>query len=72
MDTQADAAEVLDNRAKIKVEKEVRRPKDPILDGVSRGFPPLDRAWKLQKKAAKAGFDCGEPALEAVVLRGFI
>ncbi|MDR1618498.1 MAG: nucleoside triphosphate pyrophosphohydrolase [Treponema sp.] len=52
-----DSAEVLDNWAKIKVEKEGRRPKDSILDGVSRGLPPLDRAWKLQKKAAKAGFD---------------
>ncbi|MDR2184948.1 MAG: nucleoside triphosphate pyrophosphohydrolase [Treponema sp.] len=52
-----DSAEVLDNWAKIKVEKEGRRPRDSILDGVSRGLPPLDRAWKLQKKAAKAGFD---------------
>jgi tetrapyrrole methylase family protein/MazG family protein len=24
---------------------------------VSRALPPLERAWKLQKKAAKAGFD---------------
>ncbi|MDR1898633.1 MAG: nucleoside triphosphate pyrophosphohydrolase [Treponema sp.] len=52
-----DSAEVLDNWAKIKVEQEGRRPSDSILDGVSRGLPPLDRAWKLQKKAAKAGFD---------------
>ncbi|MCL2092732.1 MAG: nucleoside triphosphate pyrophosphohydrolase [Treponema sp.] len=28
-----------------------------LLDGVSKGIPPLDRAWELQKKAAKAGFD---------------
>jgi tetrapyrrole methylase family protein/MazG family protein len=52
-----DSAEVLDNWAKIKVEQEGRKPKDSILDEVSRGLPPLDRAWKLQKKAAKAGFD---------------
>ncbi len=27
------------------------------LDGVPRSLPPLDRAYKLQKKAAKVGFD---------------
>jgi tetrapyrrole methylase family protein/MazG family protein len=62
-----DSAEVLDNWAKIKVEKEGRRPKDSILDGVSRGLPPLDRAWKLQKKAAKAGFDW--PDLRGVIAK---
>jgi len=49
--------EVLRNWAKIKVEQEGRKPKDSILDEVSRGLPPLDRAWKLQKKASKVGFD---------------
>jgi tetrapyrrole methylase family protein/MazG family protein len=52
-----DSAEVLKNWARIKVEQEGRKPKDSLLDEVSRGLPPLDRAWKLQKKAAKAGFD---------------
>jgi tetrapyrrole methylase family protein/MazG family protein len=52
-----DSAEVLDNWAKIKVEQEGRSPKDSVLDEVSRALPPLDRAWKLQKKAAKTGFD---------------
>jgi len=52
-----DTAEVLDNWAKIKVEQEGRRPKDSILDEVKAGLPPLDRAYRLQKKAAKAGFD---------------
>jgi tetrapyrrole methylase family protein/MazG family protein len=51
------SAEVLGNWARIKVEQEGRKPKDSILDEVSRGLPPLDRAWKLQKKAARAGFD---------------
>jgi tetrapyrrole methylase family protein/MazG family protein len=55
-----DSGEVLDNWAKIKVEKEGRKPKDSILDEVSRGLPPLDRAYKLQKKAAGAGFDWPE------------
>ena len=52
-----DSGEVMDNWAKIKVEQEGRRPKDSVLDSVSGGLPPLDRACKLQKKAAKAGFD---------------
>ncbi|MDR3145192.1 MAG: nucleoside triphosphate pyrophosphohydrolase [Treponema sp.] len=52
-----DSAEVLDNWARIKVEQEGRKPKNSILDEVSRALPPLDRAQKLQKKAAKAGFD---------------
>jgi tetrapyrrole methylase family protein/MazG family protein len=52
-----DSAEVLENWAKIKTEQEGRGPKDSILDEVPRGLPPLDRAWKLQKKAAGAGFD---------------
>jgi tetrapyrrole methylase family protein/MazG family protein len=52
-----DSAEVLDNWARIKVEQEGRKPKDSILDEVSQALPPLDRAYKLQKKAAKAGFD---------------
>jgi tetrapyrrole methylase family protein/MazG family protein len=57
-----DSAEVLKNWAQIKVEQEGRKPKDSILDEVSRGLPPLDRAWKLQKKAAKVGFDWPEIA----------
>ena len=54
--------EILKNWAKMKVEQEGRRPKDSILDEVRRGLPPLDRAWKLQKKAAKAGFDWPDTA----------
>jgi tetrapyrrole methylase family protein/MazG family protein len=59
------SAEVLNNWAKIKIEQEGRKPKDSILDEVSAGLPPLDRAWKLQKKAAKAGFDW--PNVEGVI-----
>jgi tetrapyrrole methylase family protein/MazG family protein len=60
-----DSAEVLNNWAAIKVEQEGRKPKDSILDDVSGGLPPVDRAFKLQKKAAKAGFDW--PDIEGVV-----
>lgn len=49
--------EILDNWAAIKVEQEGRKPKDSLLDEVSSAFPPMDRAYKLQKKAAKVGFD---------------
>jgi tetrapyrrole methylase family protein/MazG family protein len=52
-----DSVEVLENWAVIKVEQEGRKPKNSALDEVSGGLPPLDRAFKLQKKAAKAGFD---------------
>jgi len=62
-----DSAEVMDNWRKIKVEQEGRKPKDSILDEVSSGLPPLDRAWKLQKKAAKAGFDW--PNVEGVIAK---
>jgi len=62
-----DSAEVMDNWRKIKVEQEGRKPKDSILDEISSGLPPLDRAWKLQKKAAKAGFDW--PNVEGVIAK---
>jgi tetrapyrrole methylase family protein/MazG family protein len=60
------SARVLDNWARIKVEQEGKRPKDSALDEVSRALPPLERAWKLQKKAAKLGFDwpCAAGALD--------
>ena len=51
-----DSSEILSNWAKIKVQ-EGRKPKDSLLDEVSSGMPPMDRAYALQKKAAKAGFD---------------
>ncbi|MDR0722020.1 MAG: nucleoside triphosphate pyrophosphohydrolase [Treponema sp.] len=60
-----DSHEVLDNWARIKVEQEGRKPKDSRLDQVSQALPPLDRAYKLQKQAAKAGFDW--PCMEGVV-----
>ncbi|MDR0557629.1 MAG: nucleoside triphosphate pyrophosphohydrolase [Treponema sp.] len=57
-----DSWEVLENWARIKVEQEGRSPKDSALDEVSKALPPLDRAYKLQKKAAKLGFDWDAPS----------
>jgi tetrapyrrole methylase family protein / MazG family protein len=48
---------VLKQWDEIKEKVEGRRRKDSLLDAVSRAMPPLERAYKLQKKAAKAGFD---------------
>jgi tetrapyrrole methylase family protein/MazG family protein len=62
-----DSAEVLDNWAAIKVRQEGRKAKDSILDEVSASLPPTDRAFKLQKKAAKAGFDW--PDAEGVIAK---
>jgi tetrapyrrole methylase family protein/MazG family protein len=41
----------------IKVKVEGKKQKDSVIDEVSHALPPLDRAYKIQKKAAKAGFD---------------
>ena len=60
-----DSREVVANWDKIKVEQEGRKPKDSVLDDVSSGLPSLDRAWKLQKKAAKTGFDW--PDIQGVI-----
>jgi tetrapyrrole methylase family protein/MazG family protein len=57
-----DSAEVLKNWARIKVEEEGRGPKDSVLDEVSRALPPMERAFKLQKKAGKLGFDWPDAA----------
>jgi len=41
----------------IKEQVEGRRKKESILDEVNRNLPPLEKAYKLQKKASKVGFD---------------
>lgn len=49
--------EVVKQWADIKVSQEGRKKKDSLMDQVSSALPPLERAYKIQKKAAKAGFD---------------
>lgn len=52
----SNAQEVLSQWDRIKENVEGRKTSS-ILDEVPEGFPPLLRAFKLQKKAAKKGFD---------------
>ena len=54
--------EVLNQWDRIKQNVEGRKG-DSILDEVPEGFPPILRAYKLQKKAAKKGFDWDTPEL---------
>ena len=49
--------EILENWEQIKIKQEGREPKESIMDEVSSTLPPMERAFKLQKKAAKTGFD---------------
>lgn len=51
----ADSDEVLKNWEQIKKQEKTER--THVLDGVSQGLPALLRAYKLQGKAAKVGFD---------------
>lgn len=57
--TVRDAAEVVFNWEKIK-QKEKGFSRESVLDGVPPALPSLMRAYKLQSKAAKVGFDWDE------------
>ena len=51
----ADSAEVLRNWDDIK--KKEKKSRESVLDGVPKHVPPLHRAYQLQKRAARVGFD---------------
>ena len=51
------SSEVISQWDKIKENIEGRKGGSSILDEVPEGFPPLLRAYKMQKKAGKKGFD---------------
>ncbi len=55
-----DVDEVLKNWEKIKENEKKEKPKH-YLDSVPRSLPPIEKAYKLQKKAAKVGFDWNNP-----------
>jgi tetrapyrrole methylase family protein/MazG family protein len=54
--TITDSSEVVEQWQQIK-EQEGKRSRTSLLDEVSRALPSLERAHKLQRKAAKVGFD---------------
>ncbi|CAI6085956.1 hypothetical protein PAECIP112173_04818 [Paenibacillus sp. JJ-100] len=61
-DNQAeDATEALQNWEQMKAEEKKRKGQDmhkaSVLDGIPRDLPALMKGYKLQKKAAKVGFD---------------
>lgn len=62
-----DSKEVLQNWQEIK-KQEKGEIESSLLDGISKSIPNLLRAYEIQKKAAKVGFDWQEitPALEKV------
>ncbi len=64
-----DAEAVLTQWERIKRHVEGRKGGASVLDEVPTGFPPLLRAYKMQKKAAKKGFDWKEiqPVYDKVV-----
>ncbi len=51
------SGEVLNQWDKIKEQLEGKKSEKGILDGVPMSFPPLLRAYKMQRKASKKGFD---------------
>jgi tetrapyrrole methylase family protein/MazG family protein len=55
-----DAAEVVVNWDKIKQQEKTER--SSVLDGISPGLPALMRAFKIQSKVAKVGFDWSDIA----------
>ncbi len=61
-DAEADTSdEVLDNWFKIKKEEKGFETYTDVLNGVSNYFPALIRSQKVQKSAAKVGFDWDKP-----------
>ena len=55
------ADDVLKNWEKIKKEERGFKTQADVLNGVSKGLPPLMRAGKVQKKAKDVGFDWDDP-----------
>lgn len=62
------AEEVIQNWEEIKKKEKEHTAEPSLLEGVSKSLPNLIRAYEIQKKAAKVGFDWEEitPALEKV------
>lgn len=63
----ADAAGVLDQWDRIKRDEKKTVAPESVLSGVPRHLPALQRAQKMQKKAAKVGFDW--PSIDGVLAK---
>ncbi|RKX87838.1 MAG: nucleoside triphosphate pyrophosphohydrolase [Spirochaetes bacterium] len=55
------AEEVIDIWNTIKITLENRAEKNTLLDSIPLSMPPLERAYKIQKKVSKIGFDWEDP-----------
>jgi tetrapyrrole methylase family protein/MazG family protein len=55
-----DADEVVTNWEAIKAKESGKSERESLLDGVPKGLPAIQKAFKYQKKAAKVGFDWKE------------
>lgn len=64
----ADAEEVATNWEKIKREEKGPGPSS-IMEGLPAGLPALERAQRIQQKAATVGFDWDDPSTVVRVLR---
>lgn len=66
-----DAEEALQSWQQIKAEERANKGEDEtersILDGIPRELPSIIKAWQLQKRAAKVGFDW--PELDGVMAK---
>jgi tetrapyrrole methylase family protein/MazG family protein len=51
------SSDVIDQWRRIKVDVEGKREKSSEMDKIPSSLPPLERAYKIQKKASKVGFD---------------
>lgn len=61
-DVKADNAESALASWNSEKEKEKTEPAASLLDTVPESYPPLLKAWKMQQKAAKIGFDWPDPS----------
>lgn len=67
--TRSDPDAIISQWEQIKVSVEGKSRKSSALDEVPKSLPPLERSYKLQKKAQKLGFDWGdvEPVRDKVI-----
>lgn len=55
------AGKVLDNWERIKINEKGRKKKESVLAGIPRALPALMKAYRLQEKTARFGFDWADP-----------